>query len=118
VSFGTYNVFSTTPTDSTGSVTYSCSALRPSDRIMIDLSKGNSSAFNPRQMRKSGENLNYNLFTDATYTLIWGDNTSGTTHVNIKPDPTGTVTIYGRIPSGSDVSAGSYSDTVIATINF
>jgi spore coat protein U-like protein len=29
-----------------------------------------------------------------------------------------TVTIYGRIPARQDVSAGSYTDTVVATINF
>ena len=118
VSFGNYDVFRTTPTDSTGSVTYTCTNIKNPDRITIDLSKGNASTFNPRQMRKSAESLNYNLFMDASYTQIWGDNTSGTTHVNIKPVPTGTFTIFGRIPVGNDVSAGSYTDTVIATINF
>ena len=118
VSFGSYNVFSTTPTDSTGSVTYTCSAIRPPDRIMIDLSKGNASTFNPRQMRNGSDSLNYNLYLDGAFTQIWGDNSSGNNHVNIKPDPTGTFTIYGRIPAGSDVSSGSYTDTVIATINF
>jgi spore coat protein U-like protein len=27
-------------------------------------------------------------------------------------------TVYGRVPSNQDVAAGSYSDTVVATVNF
>jgi len=118
VNFGAYDVFSASPNDSTGSVTYSCTSIKPSDRIMIDLSRGSAPTFSPRQMKKSGEILGYNLYLDAAHTQIWGDNTGGTTRVNIKPDPTATITIYGRIPAGNDVSAGSYTDTVIATINF
>jgi spore coat protein U-like protein len=28
------------------------------------------------------------------------------------------VTVYGRIPPGQDISAGSYSDTVTVVVNF
>jgi spore coat protein U-like protein len=28
------------------------------------------------------------------------------------------VTVYGQIPAGQDVSAGTFSDTISATINF
>ena len=118
VNFGAYDVFSASPDDSTGSVTYTCTSIKPNDRILIDLSHGNAPTFSPRQMKKSAEILTYNLYLDAARTQIWGDNTGGSSHVNIKPDPTATITIYGRIPAGNDVTAGSYTDTVIATINF
>ena len=119
VSFGTYNVFSVTPLDSTGSVTYNCSGIVGSSRITINLSKGGAATFNPRQMKKVAETLNYNLYLDAARTTIWGDTTGGTSQYGpIKPVSSNTITIYGRIPIGQDHTAGSYTDTVVATINF
>jgi spore coat protein U-like protein len=119
VSFGTYNVFSATPLDSTGSVTYNCSGIGQ-NQITINLSRGGAPTFSPRRMLKSSEALNYNLYLDAARTTIWGDATSGTSQYGpIRPSGgNDTLTIYGRIPAGQDASAGSYTDTVIATINF
>jgi len=119
VSFGTYNVFSASPLDSTGSVSYTCLSIKASDRITIDLSRGSAPTFLPRRLLKSAELLTYNLYTDAARSTVWGDATSGTSHYGpIKPSVTDTITIFGRIPAGQDATAGNYTDTVIATINF
>ncbi len=119
VNFGTYNVFSASPLDSTGSVTYTCTGVRPPDRITIDLSRGGAPTFNPRQMFKSAVTLNYNLYLDAARTTLWGDATSGTSHYGpVAPTSNATITIYGRIPAGQDAGSGTYSATVVATINF
>jgi len=118
VNFGNYNVFNGTAVDSTGTITYRCNATAVN--ITITLSKGQSSTYNPRTMTKGGETLDYNLYTNAGRTSIWGDGTSGTSvysRVN-PPNNDVNVTIYGRVPAAQDVSAGSYSDTVSATINF
>ncbi len=119
VSFGTYNVFATTPLDTTGSVTYRC--VPPVTGITIVLSRGSSSTFSPRTLVKGTESLNYNLYLDAARTRIWGDGTGGT-QVFSDPNPQNnqdvTVTIFGRILAGQDVSAGTYADTVTATITF
>jgi spore coat protein U-like protein len=119
VSFGTYDVFGGSPLDSTGSVTYNC--LSVLGTITIDLSRGGAPTFSPRRMLRSAETLNYNLYLDAARMTIWGNATSGTSHYGPVTPPlltNVTVTIYGRIPAGQDVSAGSYTDTVVATINF
>lgn len=119
VAFGNYNVFTVTPVDSTGSVTFRCNAAAAN--ISITLSKGASSTFTPRTMTKAGEVLNYDLYLNAARTNVWGDGTGGTsTYTNANPpnNQNVTVTIYGRIPASQDVSAGAYSDTVLATINF
>jgi len=117
VSFGNYDVFGASPVDSTGSVSFTCgTAVR---LTTVGLSRGQSSSFNPRTMTKSGEDLAYNLYQDAARTSIWGDGTSGTTQYSTgNPADNTTLTIYGRIPAAQDVSAGAYSDTVTATINF
>ena len=72
-------------------------------------------------MLKSSEALTYNLYLDASRTTIWGDGTGGTqaySDPSAKKNQSVTVTIYGRIPAGQDVSAVSYSNTITATINF
>ena len=72
-------------------------------------------------MTKGGEALGYNLYMDASRTTIWGDGTSGTSAYSRNNPPNGTnvsLPVYGRVGAAQDVSAGTYSDTVLATINF
>jgi spore coat protein U-like protein len=89
--------------------------------ISISLSDGSSTTFSPRTMTKGSEVLNYNLYTNAARTTIWGNGTGGTSVYTRRNPPNNSnvnVTIYGRIPAQQDVSAGNYSDTVSAVINF
>lgn len=119
VNFGNYNVFDGTDVDSTGTVTYRCNSS--ARNITVGLSQGASGTFNPRRMEKGVEVLYYNLFRDASRTTIWGDGTSGTSVYSIGNPPNNTnvnLTVYGRVAAGQDVSAGSFSDTVTAVINF
>jgi spore coat protein U-like protein len=120
VAFGAYNVFSASAADGTGQITYRCTPPRP-PLVRIELGKGGSSTFNPRQMRQSSEILNYNLYLDSTRSTIWGDGTGGTqvyTQANPLPNQNISVNVFGRIPPGQDVSAGTYTNTVTATISF
>ena len=119
VVFGSYNVFDTTALDSNGAITYNCS--NQANHISISLGRGSSSTFSPRTMTKGSETLTYNLYLDAARTSTWGDGTSGTSvHTRNNPPNNANVnvSIYGRVPAAQDVSAGTYSDTVLATINF
>ena len=120
VSFGSYNVFSGSADDGTGQITYRCTSPRP-PIVTIQLDKGASPSFSPRQMRKGTETLNYNLYLDSTRSTIWGDGTGGTqTYSQAKPPLNRNInlSVFGRIPAGQDVSAGTYSATVTATIFF
>jgi spore coat protein U-like protein len=119
VAFGNYNVFTTTPDDSTGTITYRCNSTAAN--ISITLSDGSSSTFTPRTLRKGSEILDYNLYRNAARTNIWGDGTGGTsiyTRANPPNNSNVNVPVYGRIPALQDVSAGNYTDTVLAVINF
>lgn len=119
VNFGPYDVFNASDTTSTGTISYRCTGSV--NAIEITLAPGQSATFAPRVMKKAGELLPYNLFLNAALTSIWGDGTGGTqvySSQNAPANKTVTVTIYGKIPAGADVSAGAYADTVAATINF
>ena len=120
VVFGTYDVFVPTVLASTGSVTITCVGVGSGvDPVSVALSSGNAGSFQPRTMLRSGEPLNYNLTLDAAGTMIWGDGTGGTQRfASVSNNKPVTITIYGRIPPGQDVSVGSYTDTITATINF
>jgi spore coat protein U-like protein len=120
LTYGTYNVFATTPLDSTGSVTYRCG--NSDHNIVITLDRGGAATFNPRRMLLGTEVLNYNLYLDAARTTIWGDGTGGT-QAFTEHNPQGNnrdlvLPIYGRIPAGQDVKAGTYTNTITATIQF
>jgi spore coat protein U-like protein len=118
VNFGSYNVFTGSATDSTGTITLDCNG--GAHDIIVTLSKGASASFNPRTMLKGSEALSYNLYRDAARTSIWGDGSGGTaTYTNPNPpNAPFNLTVYGRVPAGQDVSAGVYSDTVSAVVNF
>jgi len=120
VSFGSYNVFAGSADDGTGQITYRCTGTPP-PLVTIQLDKGGSPSFSPRQMRNGSETLNFNLYLDSTRTTIWGDGTGGT-QVYSQANPANgqsiNLSVFGRIPAGQDVSAGTYSATVTATIFF
>ncbi len=122
VSFGSYSVFSQTPDNATGSFTVSKCAPK-SASYTATISTGNGS-YATRTMTLAGgtETLAYNLYTSSAYTTVWGDGNGGTGSVSGNGGSGKTsgnpITIYGRIPAGQDVSAGSYSDSLTITITF
>lgn len=119
VAFGTYNVFDASPLDSTGTLRIRCTGN--ASNITVDLSRGNAPTYSPRQMLWMAEVLSYNLYIDAARTMIWGDGTGGTSHYGLVDPPNGNsfdLTVYGRVTALQDVSAGAYSDTIVATVNF
>ncbi|MBN1959613.1 MAG: spore coat protein U domain-containing protein [Deltaproteobacteria bacterium] len=119
INFGTYDVFNATPTDSTGSITYRCRQVN-GDPVLITLSRGSATSYNPRQMQSGAYVQQYNLYLDAAHSNIWGDGTEGTTYYQTIPPKNSnvTVTIYGRIPPGQDIPAGNYLDTIVATVQW
>jgi spore coat protein U-like protein len=67
----------------------------------------------------SGTNtIAYNLFQDSGDTTIWGDG-SGVTKTENYTLPLGgseTLPIYGNVPGGQNVRAGTYTDGVSVTV--
>lgn len=117
ISFGNYNVFATGNIDRTATVTVNCTSRRT---VSVQLNRGQfATSFSPRQMNRSGERLNYNLYYNSTRTQIWGDGTSGTV-VWSAGFVLGNLsrTLYGRLFPLQNVTVGAYSDIVIVTAVF
>lgn len=119
VAFGTYDVFTTAPRDSTGTVIYRCG---PRDRrITITISRGSSTTFTPRTLVNGTARLQYNLFRDAAFATVWGDGTGGTATYFIVNPPNNrdvVLTVYARVPAEQDVPAGAYADSVVVTLEY
>jgi len=123
--FGSYDVFLDIPSYTAGTVTVNCMSEVQRARLTAGPSQ-TSGTFNPRQMKHSAgtDLLNYNVFTDAPGSIIFGDGTGGTTSINLrrpvgKPAPWSEfINIFGKIPPGQNVSVGSYSDTLTITIEW
>jgi len=126
--FGIYNPLSATPTFANGTVQVTCTLLSGGSttvNLVSSYSTGASGTYATRKMLSGANVLNYNLYFDAAYTSVRGNGTGGSATggatLNLTPtNPTGTAsgTIYGRIPAGQDVAAGSYTDTIVVTITY
>ena len=128
VAFNTYNPLSPSPTNSTGTLTATCSLTGNKNatvNLISSFSTGNSGTYSVRKMLSGTSVLQYNLYRDPAYTEIRGDGTGNSftgsatlalTTSTRTQQATGTV--YGQIPAGQDVAAGSYSDTIVVTITY
>jgi spore coat protein U-like protein len=77
---------------------------------------GSSDAAPLRRLTDGGTNfLAYQLYTAADHATVW-DNTTGNT-VTETGAPV-TTSVYGVVAAGQNVPAGSYNDTVVATVTF
>ncbi|MDR5785383.1 spore coat protein U domain-containing protein [Caballeronia sp. LP003] len=89
--------------------------------IALSQGTGSGATVADRRMTRSGggEQVRYQLYQNAAYTIPWGDGTGGTATVA----GTGTrssqaITVYGRVIPQATPTAGTYADTVTATITY
>jgi spore coat protein U-like protein len=125
VAFGNYNPISAVATTATGNVAVTCNALVLfTVSYVISMNAGNSGSFIPtRFMNLLGVHLNYNLYTTASNTSVWGDGTAGTSTVSdaytaILLPSIRNYTVYGLLPALQAVGAGTYTDTVTVTVTY
>ncbi len=122
VAFGAYDPLVTNATvelDGTGAVLMYCTK-----GTVATVSLGSGS--NPtgggaiRNMKIGGvgtDLLTYELYTTNTRTTVW--NTTNTlSYTSTSKATQNSMTVYGKVAPGQDVSTGSYTDTVVATISF
>jgi len=106
--------------DGSGSVTITCTS---GASAAITLAQGanpdaGSSDIVPLRRMTDGTNfLNYFLFSNAGLSTVWGND--GTVDVETTGDGEAEMhTVFGSVTAAQNVPAGSYSDTVVATVSF
>lgn len=130
LNFGNYNPLAATVVKINSTITINCSATLSlgggTVNYTIALSPGNSNNYAMRNLLSGTNSLNYNLYTDSTYSVVWGDGSGGTSAVAGSGDITlvlshftNTATVYGRIPAPQiTVVPGQYSDTIQVTVSY
>ncbi|HLS97556.1 MAG TPA: spore coat U domain-containing protein [Porticoccaceae bacterium] len=124
LAFGAYDPISANASadlDATGTVTVTCTdgaAVAISLGQGANADTGSTDAAPLRRLTDGTDHLTYSLFSDSGRTTVWGNDAT----VDVETAGTGVAeehTVYGRITAGqTDASAGSYSDTVVATVTF
>ncbi len=109
ISFGDYNPASGAPKDGQGSFTFSCLG-GTNYELYIN---------GARQMAGPSANyLNYDLYTDAGKSNLWPSaKPSSENGVTTDASPI-TRNVYGRIPAGQYLPAGSYTNIVSIVVDF
>jgi spore coat protein U-like protein len=117
INFGTYDVLSGGPLDSTGSFSVTCRLDRARERSTRVTYTAKLATAPTRWLAPPAgdDRLSYNVYVDAARTQPWGDGTGGTFTIGgaVNIPASSSVTdgprhYYGRIaPGGQDVSAAS-----------
>jgi spore coat protein U-like protein len=123
LSFGNYDPVSATPRDSTALVSVDCTGLVSLFGLIdIRASAGSSGNQLQRQMRRNGSGLDYNIYADAARTQILGDGQQGTTTVTASLNGllffSTSAPLYGRVAQNQWVPSGTYSDTIVITVQY
>ena len=119
LAFGNVNTISGSNVDGTGGLSVTCTN-GTAWAASAGAGSGSGASFASRRMTGGANLLNYNLYTSAAYTSVWGDGTGSTATIG----GTGTgsaqaISVYGRVAGGqSSVPIGSYGDVVAVTITY
>jgi spore coat protein U-like protein len=120
LAFGNYDpvdVNAAAHLDASGTVTIACTK---GATATIGLGLGaNASGSTRRLTDGSGNYLTYEMYHEAARTTVWG--TTGAALLSPAAAPSKAArnfTVYGRVASNQDATAGSYTDTIVATVNF
>jgi spore coat protein U-like protein len=123
LNFGAYDPVvanKTTPLDVNTTVTVLCT--KGSAGVTVGLDLGSHAAAGSRFMASATDSLQYELYSDSAGGTVWSNGGAGlVTWPVFGPIGAGAGTphtVFGRVPAGQDVSVGSYTDVVTATVNF
>ncbi len=110
--FGEYVTGQVNDLDGVGQITLTnCSG-----QVTIAMDGGTSGSVAARKLANAGYTLDYQLYRDPSRSQVWGE--GGQAFVGQILVDQATLQVFGRIPGGQSVPAGTYVDTVNITLTF
>ncbi len=123
VAFGLYSPGAKTAATSNGTVNVACTvalgATLPT--FTIALSAGTYGTFTQRKMGFGAARLNYNLYTTAALSTVWGDGTTpSVTQSYVASSGLALITfnVYGSLATHQFASLGLYGDSIMVTVSY
>ncbi|KKO43884.1 spore coat protein, partial [Arsukibacterium sp. MJ3] len=103
----------------TSTITATCTENTTYD-IGLDAGVHSASATTTTRAMRAGSSdyLDYELYQDSNRDTVWGNVIDTNTLQKTSPGGDEIHTVFGRIPGGQFVPAGSYSDTITVTITY
>jgi spore coat protein U-like protein len=120
VNFGAYDPVAanaTAPLDGIGTIVVTCTKGAVAK---AGLNPGSNAEGTTRRMSQgAAAYLSYELYKDTAHSAVWGDTTDTALDIPAAPNRNPrTFSVYGRVNPAQDATVGSYTDTVVATVNF
>jgi spore coat protein U-like protein len=115
--FGVYVAQSDAPLAGTTLLRATCT---PDTTYYIGLDQGQSpgATVNQRKMVSGAEVLNYQLYSDASHSVIWGNTTGTDTVTGVGTGLAQDITVFGSIPASQVIPAGDYTDTITVRVYY
>ena len=112
ISFGLFDPLGGPTVDGVGTVNVSCDVPV---NFAVGLSAGNGT-FEDRRMLSGAAQLRYNVYTNASRSVIWADGIAGS---SVSANGTNVdLTMYGQIAAGQNAPAGTYIDSLVITVSY
>ena len=120
ITLGNYSVFGSSSLVATSSYAFRCT---PNTSATLTFNTGaNSGSYFPRYLAAGGFTIGYNVYDDAATSIVIGNGSGGTTSRVVfnstTKDKDFADTIYGKVIEGADVPAGTYTDTITASLSW
>ncbi len=124
INFGTYDTVDTISLSATD-ITVTCSNSFARITPTVQLSIGSGTYAERTMLGPAGNALDYNLYTNSTYSTIFGNGTSGTQEETGSSENlffnsyTWDFPIYAQLPGGQNVVPGTYtSQSITVTVTY
>lgn len=126
LSFPNYLPGSGTTLQATATISIQCSAGTNNPTLALNAGSSGGSMANRLMLGPGASKLQYNLYTSASYSTVFGDGTGGSSTLPVTMPASAfttpvLVSVYGQLLDSATnrvATAGSYSDIVTATLTY
>lgn len=123
LNFGSFAPLSGAARDAATTVDVACTGVSALSAIEIRMDAGLYGTIANRRMRSGGNELAYNIYSNAARTTIWGDDTGGYAAVTVTNTLgliswSSSTTAYGRASPAPSTPPGVYTDTIVVTVEW
>ncbi len=118
LSFGDYDPVgrnAAVPLDGESILTVNCTRGTPS---AVTLDAGQHAIGGSRFMAALTDRLAYDLYQDPSHTIPWGNTPAQVVLLGPSDGNPVSIRVYGRVLANQDVRAGTYGDSIVATVVF